>query len=52
MEDEAKPRREDYADTPQGLHQWALALRRYNDMVGIKSDDLLKQWDDSRRNAR
>lgn len=31
---------------------WAQALRNWNDMAGIKSDDLLKQWDNSRRNTR
>lgn len=47
--DETTPRREDYPDTPRGLHMWAQAMQRWNAMAGVKSDDLVKQWDESRR---
>lgn len=50
--DDDKPRREDYADGPEGLHAWAQAVQRWNHLTGVKPEDLIKQWNDSRRNAR
>lgn len=50
--DDPAPRVEDYPDTLEGRHLWAQHMRRWNDLHGIRSDDLIKQWNDSRRNAR
>jgi hypothetical protein len=50
--DDDRPRIEDYPDTPSGRHMWAQAMQRWNGLVGIKSDDLIKQWNEGRRNTR
>lgn len=46
-----RPQRSDYPDTPEGLHMWAQAAQRWNDMTGVKSKDLVDQWNKERRNA-
>ena len=46
MADE-RPKREDYGD----LHQWAQAVQRWNDQMGVNSDDLIEQWNKERKNA-
>lgn len=48
--DEA-PRREDYPDTPTGFHRWAQDTRSWNDSQGITSGDLVKQWNEQRKNS-
>ena len=42
-----RPKREDYPN----LHSWAQAVRAYNDLMGIRSEDLVKQWNEGRKNA-
>jgi hypothetical protein len=49
---DARPKIEDYPDTPEGRHIWAQSMLRWNDLNGIRSDDLIKQWNEERRNAR
>lgn len=49
---EPKPRIEDYPDTPHGLHNWAQEMSWWNLRHGIKSKDLVKQWNEERKNAR
>jgi hypothetical protein len=45
------PKREDYPDTPEGLHMWAQARERWNSLAGIKSADLIKQWNEGRKQS-
>lgn len=44
-----KPQRGDYPDTAEGLHMWAQAVQRWNYLTGVKSDDLVKQWNEERK---
>jgi hypothetical protein len=46
-----RPKREDYPDTPAGLHMWAQAVQRWNHLAGVKSDDLINQWNEQRKNS-
>lgn len=43
---------DDKPDTSEDLHIWAQAMKDRNDRLGIRSEDLVKQWNDERKNAR
>lgn len=51
MKDDAGPQPDEYPDTLEGRHMWAQARQRWNDMAGIKSDDLVKQWNEGRKRS-
>lgn len=48
---DSEPRRANYPDTPQGFHRWAQDMRSWNDDQGITSDDLVKKWNEQRKNS-
>lgn len=48
MADEPQPRMEDYPNTPEGRHIWAQSMLRWNDLHGIRSEDLIAQWNKER----
>lgn len=41
-----------YPPTPEGFHQWAQDMRSWNDRNNITSGDLVRQWNEERKNAR
>lgn len=44
---ESKPKAEDYPD----LHAWAQAMKRWNDLTGVTSEDLVNQWNYERKQS-
>ena len=47
-----RPRIEDYPDTLEGRHLWGKDMARWNELNGIKSKDLIAQWNRERKNTR
>lgn len=43
-----RPEREEFPDTPQGLHDWAQAVQNWNQHAGVTSRDIVKQWNEER----
>lgn len=48
MEDD-RPIIADYPNTPEGRHIWAQAMLRWNDLHGVRSEDLVAQWNAARK---
>lgn len=46
-----KPDLFEYADTPYGFHRWAQDMAAWNSRHNIRSEDLVKQWNEQRKNA-
>lgn len=44
---DARPKREDYVD----LHEWAQAVKVWNQNNNVASSDIVKQWNKERKNA-
>ncbi len=42
-----RPRREDYVD----IHEWAQAMKVWNQNNNVASGDLVRQWNEGRKNA-
>lgn len=42
-----KPNPKDYVD----LHEWAQAMKVWNEQNNVKSDELVKQWNEERKRA-
>lgn len=42
---------EDFPNTPEGRHLWGKAMHAWNYAHGIQSKDLIKQWNEQRKNA-
>lgn len=47
-----RPEPHEFPDTPQGMHDWAQAVQNWNTYAGVTSRDLVKQWNEERKNAR
>lgn len=47
-----RPHPLDYPDTPEGRHMWAQAVPRWNHLVGVTHEQLIKQWNEERKKAR
>jgi hypothetical protein len=41
----------DHPTTPEELHEWALAKRTANDLTGVRSEDLVNEWNEQRKNS-
>lgn len=46
-----RPKRDDFPATPEGLHLWGKAVRAWNELTGVTSDDLVNQWNEERKRA-
>lgn len=46
-----RPEPKEFPNTAQGLHDWAQAVRNWNEHAGITSGDLVKQWNEERKQA-
>lgn len=51
MAQDTSPKMADYANTHGGMHAWAQAMARWNSEHGILSEDLIKQWNEQRKNT-
>jgi hypothetical protein len=37
--------------TPEELHEWAQAKRAENSLTGVRSEDLVNEWNEQRKNS-
>ena len=42
-----QPKPEDYED----IHEWAQAVKAWNERNNVRSQDIVKQWNDRRKNS-
>lgn len=42
-----RPKQEDYVD----LHEWAQAMKVWNERNNVTSDDLVRQWNEGRKRS-
>jgi hypothetical protein len=42
-----RPKPEDYVD----MHEWAQAVKAWNDRNNVRSLDIVKQWNEQRKNS-
>jgi hypothetical protein len=40
-----------YPTTPEELHEWAQAKRAENSLTGVRSEDLVNEWNEQRKNS-